>query len=210
MWHDYVDPSERSLGDPNQDVVYGLSYMDLGKEPVIVQVPEFGDRYWVIEAEDARADEFSNLGKQYGTKPGFYMIVGPNWQSATPDGIAGVLRSSTNGAISFPRIFMVDTPEDRAAIQPLINQIMFYPLSQFDGKMKTKDWSKIPAVKKEGKPAKYSNTQPAIGRPGDLLRPVASDHERSPTSARNPNRPSAPSLTNLHWNNPNSSSLRHV
>jgi hypothetical protein len=64
MWHDYVDPSERSLGDPNQGVVYGLSYMDLGKEPVIVQVPEFGDRYWVIEVEDARAGEFSELGKQ--------------------------------------------------------------------------------------------------------------------------------------------------
>jgi hypothetical protein len=110
MWHDYIDPSERSGGDPNQDVVYGVSYMDLGKEPVIVQVPEFGDRYWVIEVEDARADEFSAIGKQYGTKPGFYMIVGPNWKGATPDGVAGVLRSSTNGAISFARIFMADSP----------------------------------------------------------------------------------------------------
>jgi hypothetical protein len=134
--------------------------MDLGKELVIVQVPEFGDRYWVIEVEDVRADEFSKLGKQYGTKPGFYMIVGPNWKGAIPDGIAGVLRSSTNGAVSFPRIFMAASPEDRAAIQPLINQIMFYPLSQFDGKMKTKNWSKIPVVKKEVKPAKFSNTQP--------------------------------------------------
>jgi hypothetical protein len=160
MWHDYVDPRERHLGDPNQDVLYGLSYLDLGKEPVVVQVPEFGDPYWVIEVEDARADEFSKLGKQYGTKAGFYLIAGPNWQGATPDGIAGVLRSSTNGAISFPRIFMADSAEDRKAIQPLINQILFYRLSAFDGKMKTKDWSEIPEVKKEGKPAKYSNTQP--------------------------------------------------
>jgi len=68
---------------------------------VVVQVPEFGDRYWVIEVEDARADEFSQLGKQYGTKPGFYLIAGPNWKGATPDGIAGVFRSSTDGAISF-------------------------------------------------------------------------------------------------------------
>ena len=134
--------------------------MDLGKGPVIVQVPEFGDRYWVIMVEDARADEFSELGKQYGTKPGFYMIVGPNWKGATPDGVAGVLRSSTNGAIAFPRVFMADSPEDRAAIQPLINQIMGYPLSQFDGKTKTTDWSKMPVVKKEVKPAKFSNTQP--------------------------------------------------
>ena len=160
MMHDYVDPSERAMGDPNQDVVYGVSNMDLGKEPVVVQVPEFGDRYWVYEVLDARADEFSELGIQYGTKPGFYMIVGPKWNGTTPAGIAGLLRSSTDGAISFVRVFMEATSEDRAAIQPLINQILFYPLSQFDGKMKTKDWSKIPTVTKEVKPAKYSNTQP--------------------------------------------------
>jgi hypothetical protein len=35
---------------------------------------------------------------------------------------------------------------DRAAIQPFINQIAFYPLSEFDGKMKTKDWSKAPSI----------------------------------------------------------------
>jgi len=33
-------------------------------------------------------------------------------------------------------------------------------LSQFDGKMKTKDWSKIPKMEKPGVPAKYSTTQP--------------------------------------------------
>jgi hypothetical protein len=68
---------------------------------------------------------------QYGTKPGFYMIVGPNWKGD------GVERSPTDFAAIMPRIFVNDTPEDRAAIQPLLNQIMLYPLSQFDGNMKT-------------------------------------------------------------------------
>ena len=39
-----------------------------------------------------------------------------------------------------------NTAEDRKAIQPLINQVVMYPLSQFDGKMKTVDWSKTPSV----------------------------------------------------------------
>jgi hypothetical protein len=39
---------------------------------------------------------------------------------------------------------MDDTPEDHAAIQSVINQVVFYPLSEFDGKIKTKDWSKLP------------------------------------------------------------------
>jgi hypothetical protein len=41
-----------------------------------LQVPDFGDRFWVYALYDARTDQLSNIGKQYGTKPGFYMVVG--------------------------------------------------------------------------------------------------------------------------------------
>jgi hypothetical protein len=160
MLTDYIAPAERYIGDPNQDVVYGLGYLSLEKEPVVIQVPDFGDRFWTLPVYDGRTDQISELGLQYGTKPGFYMIVGPNSKDATPPGITGVVRSTTDFAVTMPRIFMNDTPEDRAAIQPALTQIQFYPLSQFDGTMKTKDWHKIPIVKKEGKPAKYSTTQP--------------------------------------------------
>jgi hypothetical protein len=34
---------------------------------------------------------------------------------------------------------MDDSAEDHAAIQSAISQLVFYPLSEFDGKMKTKD-----------------------------------------------------------------------
>jgi len=160
MLTSYISPAERFIGDPNQDVVYGLGYLDLANEPVVIQVPDFGDRFWTLPVYDARTDEVSELGQQYGTKPGFYMIVGPDWKGATPSGIIGVVHASTNFGIAMPRIFMDDTPEDHAAIQPALAQILFYPLSQFDGKMKTKDWSKIPIVRREGKPARYSSTQP--------------------------------------------------
>ena len=40
----YVDPGETFIADPNQDVVYGLGYLSLEKEPVVIQVPDFGDR----------------------------------------------------------------------------------------------------------------------------------------------------------------------
>jgi len=141
-------------------VVYGLGYLSLEKEPVVIQVPDFGDRFWTIPVYDARTDQISELGLQYGTKPGFYMVVGPNWKGDIPPGIAGTVRSSTDFAVTMPRIFMSDTPEDHTAIQPALSQIQFYPLSQFDGNVKTKDWSKIPKMEKPGVPAKYSTTQP--------------------------------------------------
>jgi hypothetical protein len=140
----YISPDEHFITCPNQDVVYGAGYFALDKEPIVFQVPEFGDRFWVYPLYDARTDEFSEIGKQYGTKPGFYLMVGPNWKGETPAGITAVVRSSTSSAFAVPRIFMDDTAEDHAAIQPVINQVVFYPLSEFDGKMKTKDWSKLP------------------------------------------------------------------
>ncbi|WP_324353010.1 DUF1254 domain-containing protein [Methyloceanibacter sp.] len=146
MLHDYIKPSQRFVVCPNQDVVYGLGFFQLDTEPVVIQVPDFGDRFWVYALYDQRTDQFGELGKPYGTKPGFYLLAGPNWKGDVPDGITGVVRSSTSLANAVPRVFQNDTDADRAAIQPVINMIVAYPLSEFDGKMKTKDWSKLPTI----------------------------------------------------------------
>ena len=77
MLTDYVDPEERNVACPNQDVVYGLGLLALDVSPVVVQVPDFGDRFWVYQIVDLRTDSFVQLGKMYGTTPGFYLLVGP-------------------------------------------------------------------------------------------------------------------------------------
>jgi hypothetical protein len=154
MLTNYISAEEHFIACPNQDVVYGSGFYELDKEPIVLQVPDFGDRFWVYALYDARTDEFSEIGQQYRTKPGFYLMVGPNWKGEMPAGITAVVRSSTSLAFSIPRIFMDDTEEDRKSIQPVINQVVFYPLSEFDGKMKTMDWSKLPifpAPKSNGK-----------------------------------------------------------
>jgi hypothetical protein len=148
MLVDYVNPMQSFVTCPNQDVVYGLGYYSLNAQPVIVQVPDFGDRFWVYAFYDARSDQFAKLGKQHVTKPGFYLLAGPNWKGEKPKDVVEVIRSSTELANAIPRIFMDDNKEDRVAIQPLVNQVVTYPLSEFDGKMKTVDYSKLPVVGK--------------------------------------------------------------
>ena len=146
MLTDYIAPDEDFIVCPNQDVVYGGGFTALDKEPTIIQVPNFGDRYWVYPLYDTRTDEIAKIGKQYGSKPGFYMIVGRNWKGKVPAGITAVVRSPTDLVFAIPRIQMDATAEDRKAIQPVLSQVVMYPLSQFDGKMKTVDWTKIPSV----------------------------------------------------------------
>jgi hypothetical protein len=146
MLTDYISAEQRFVTCSNQDVVYGFGFGSLDDEPVIFQVPDFSDRFWVYAAWDARTDSFAQLGKQYGTSPGFYLMVGPHWNGKTPVGVNGVFRSSTELAAFCPRVFLDDTADDRKAILPVVSQIVAYPLSQFDGKMKTKDWKSVPSL----------------------------------------------------------------
>ena len=145
MLDDYVLPKQSFVACPNQDVTYGLGYFAADEEPVVMQVPDFGDRFWVYAMYDARTDQFDHLGKAYGTEPGFYLVVGPNWDGDVPDGIERVLRSPTELVMAAPRVFMDDTDEDRAAIKPIVNQINAYPLSEYTGAFKRVDWSASPS-----------------------------------------------------------------
>jgi hypothetical protein len=160
MLNDYIKPDQDFIVCPNQDVVYGGGFTALDKEPTIFQVPNFGNRFWVYPLYDTRTDEIARIGKQYGSKPGFYMIVGRNWKGKVPKGIVAVVRSQTDLVFAIPRIQMDDTAEDRKAIQPPLSQVVMYPLSQFDGKMKSMDWSKIPSVPlPAGPPNKWVNPE---------------------------------------------------
>ncbi len=146
MLTDYINPLERAVACPNQDVVYGLGLLALEVSPVVIQVPDFGDRFWVYQIVDLRTDSFVQLGKMYGSKPGFYLLAGPNWHGEVPKGITTVFRCSSNTGLVAPRIFQDDTAEDKRAVQAPVTGVMMYPLAEYDGKMKTMDWTKLPTL----------------------------------------------------------------
>ena len=65
MLRDYIDPAERAVACPNEDVAYGGGPLALDVSPVVMQVPDFGDRFWVYQIVDLRTDSFASLGKMY-------------------------------------------------------------------------------------------------------------------------------------------------
>jgi len=149
MLHDYVQPEERAVACPNQDVVYGLGPLDLSQDAVVIQVPDFSDRFWVYQICDQRTDGFASLGKTYGSKPGFYLLTGKDWKGKVPEGIVAVFKCPTRYGIVIPRVFQSDNPDDKKAVQQFINQINMYSVKQYDSKMKTTDWAKTTATPPE-------------------------------------------------------------
>jgi hypothetical protein len=146
MLTDYIKPGEKDVTCPNQDVVYGFGLTDFSKDALVIQVPDFGERFWVYQVCNQRTDGYAQLGKMYGTKPGFYLLAGPKWKGKVPEGITQVFKCDTDLGVVIPRVFQTDDPADKKSIQPILQKILMYPLSQFDGKTKTKDWTKIPVL----------------------------------------------------------------
>jgi hypothetical protein len=144
MLHDYITPEERLVACPNQDVVYGFGIIDARRGPSVVQVPDFGDRFWVYQVVDQRTESFVHLGAMYQTRPGLYLLAPQSWDGVVPDEIIEVFRFDTRIAVCIPRVFMDDTAQDRAAIQPVLGQVMVYPLTEYTGAIRATDWAAAP------------------------------------------------------------------
>ena len=114
----YISPDQRIIACANQDVAYGAGFLDnLDNAPIVFQVPDFGDRFWVYALYDMRTDQLSNIGKQYGTKPGLYMVAGPNWKGETPKGITAVRWSSSSHVFSWTTRRRITPPSNRCSIR---------------------------------------------------------------------------------------------
>ncbi|MGH8345825.1 MAG: DUF1254 domain-containing protein, partial [Pseudomonas sp.] len=184
MLSDYISPDQRWVAHPNQDGVYGFGYAAVDDDPVVLQVPDFGDRFWVYALYDARSEEFSQVGKQYGTKPGNYLVVGPNWKGAVPEGITEVIKAPTELVAMGPRVFMDDSSEDRAAVQKVLNGMSIYPLSTYDGKTKSMNWKDLPhfpAPQKTDKETSWVNPEKFFDQLSEVLAkvpPLAGEESR--------------------------------
>jgi hypothetical protein len=168
----YIQPEERMVACPNQDVAYGLGNLAPRVSPAVIQVPDFGDRFWVYELCDQRTDSFAQLGKMYGSDPGHYLAVSEDWDGDVPDGIVGVLRIPTAIGICIPRVFFADTDEDRRAVQDVLNRIDVYPLEEYDGTEKQQDWKSIPdypAPPSDGTEVKWVHPEQFLDRLADVL-----------------------------------------
>ena len=127
MLTDYIDPADRAVACPNQDVVYGQGILDLAREPVVVQVPDFRDRFCVYQVGDQRTDGFAELGNMYGTSAGPVLdrragLEGEGRRDRRRVPFAAKADSSS------PASSARTADADRQAVQPLVRQIMRLPV----------------------------------------------------------------------------------
>jgi hypothetical protein len=131
FWHSKVmgGPESQAGGSPNNDTLYSIAWLDLSKEPVILSVPDVGDRYYTMEIAGFDSDNFAYVGmRTTGTKAGNYAIVGPSWNGKLPEGVQQLTPSRTPSAFILGRT-LLRGPDDLPAIRAVMAQYKLTPLS---------------------------------------------------------------------------------
>ncbi len=129
---DYMSPAQRKVVTPNNDTIYGVSFVDLRVEPVVVQTPDEVPKgqYWTLQLCDLFTTVFYQLGSASATPGGKFLLVGPDWAGKKPEGFIDVLRSPTHVAGIFGRAFIAHDEASKAQGRAILNRIGVVPLSQ--------------------------------------------------------------------------------
>jgi hypothetical protein len=125
-------PDDEAVVTPNSDTPYCMNWLDLSAEPLVLTVPEVpADRYYSFQLIDLNSHNFAYVGTlTTGNKPGRFLLAGPGWDGAVPEGITDVLRSETNIIFSVGRT-QVFGPDDIPALKEIQEGYKLEPLSDY-------------------------------------------------------------------------------
>ena len=127
----YPDAKYRDVTAPNADTLYTTAWMDVGKEPWVLTLPDAQGRYYLMPMLDGWTDVFRVPGKRTtGTGPQKYAITGPGWKGTLPAGVAEY-KSPTAIVWLLGRIYCAGTAEDYAAVHKMQDEVSIVPLSSY-------------------------------------------------------------------------------
>ncbi|MBB4986851.1 DUF1254 domain-containing protein [Streptomyces nymphaeiformis] len=126
------DASFTEVVSPNADTLYSSAWLDLSHEPLVLTLPDFGDRFWMVPILDAWSNICAVVGRRKnGSSAGPFLIAGPSWSGAVPSGLT-LLKSSTAVNWIIAR-YATSGPSDFPAVNRLQDGTRLIPLSEWTG-----------------------------------------------------------------------------
>lgn len=127
----YPNASFKDVTTPNADTLYSFAWLDLGKEPYILHIPDMKGRYYLFPMLDGWTNVFQDPGSRTtGEAEQLYAITGPAWNGTLPEGVKEY-RAPTNLVWVLGRTYSSGTPEDLKQVNELQNQYTLTPLSAY-------------------------------------------------------------------------------
>lgn len=114
---------------PNNDTIYSSAWIDLAKEPYVLNIPEIKDRYYSFAFIDAWSNVFKIVSSRTrGAKEGTFVIVGPG-QKNVPSNFEKI-EAPTNLVWILVRI-LVNSESDLPNVRELQDKFGLTPLSEY-------------------------------------------------------------------------------
>jgi hypothetical protein len=127
----YPAVDNRGAAAPNADTMYTMVWLDVSTEPWVFSIPDMGDRFYIMPMLSSFNEVFYVAGQRVtGSKAQTYVITGPGWSGALPEGVTQV-KSPTALVWICGRIYCTGTPEDYKAVHALQDQYSVVPLSAY-------------------------------------------------------------------------------
>jgi hypothetical protein len=124
----FSDETFTKFASPNADTLCSSGFLDLSDGPMVLGLPDVGDRYHVMQMLDAWANVFASLGtRTTGNRKRRFVITGPGHKGSTPEDLQKV-QSPTNVVWLIGRI-QTNGGRDHAAVHALQDQYELAPLS---------------------------------------------------------------------------------
>jgi hypothetical protein len=84
------------LPAPDPDVLASAAWLDLAREPYLLRLPAFDERWYRVRLSDAFGSRAGTLSsRSHGRAGGWYVLATADWPGPLPPGVAGELRSAT-------------------------------------------------------------------------------------------------------------------
>ncbi|MFD4636256.1 DUF1254 domain-containing protein [Lentzea sp. NPDC058436] len=116
------DASFTGVVRPNVDTLYTSMFFDASAGPVVVTVPDMGERYHLFQLMDAWTNVEGSPGTRTIDSSGYrFAIAGPDWHGSLPDG-THLYRMPTDAGWMLGRIQLNGT-DDLPAVRALQQQI---------------------------------------------------------------------------------------
>ena len=126
----YPPADDKRVTAPNADTLYSTAWIDVGKEPYIVHVPDEHGRFYLLPMLSGWTDVFADPGKRTtGTDAADFAITGPGWKGTLPKGIKAEYKSPTSMVWVLGRTYSTGTPADYAEVNAIQAQYKLTPLS---------------------------------------------------------------------------------
>jgi hypothetical protein len=127
-------PADTAIQTPNSDTPYSFVGADLRSEPLVLTVPAIEkERYFSVQLIDYYTFNFDYIGtRATGNGGGSFLLAGPGWNGATPEGIKKVFRCETELAIPTYRTQLFN-PGDIENVKKVQAGYKVQPLSAFLG-----------------------------------------------------------------------------